>query len=74
MTKNPRYDPDQNETRHAAVSKKDCEEMEKKYRWKLKRVDDRQDTTLKKDCVFDDYCEFPPSQIDLTQGDYKHDD
>lgn len=74
MAKKPRYDPDRNETRHAAASKNDCEQMEKKYSWSLKRVDDRQGSTLDKDCVFDDYCEFPPSQIDLTQGDYRYDD
>ena len=64
-----RYDSSKDETRHAATSKKDCEQMEKKYQWKLKRVDDRKDATLKKDCVFEGDAEFPKSGMDYSQGE-----
>ncbi|EKQ67372.1 hypothetical protein OsccyDRAFT_3634 [Leptolyngbyaceae cyanobacterium JSC-12] len=67
---NPRYDESRDETRHAAVSEEDCEEMADTYEWDLKRVEQSNTDVLPVDCVFDGYCEFPPSRMDLTQGDY----
>ncbi|HBE16142.1 MAG TPA: hypothetical protein DDW51_00645 [Cyanobacteria bacterium UBA11367] len=66
----PRYDEQKDETYHAAVDEKCCEDMSEKYGWKLKRIKDTNDSLLPKDCIFDGYCEFPPSPMDLSQGDY----
>ncbi|OLP17447.1 hypothetical protein BST81_16795 [Leptolyngbya sp. 'hensonii'] len=66
----PRYNEDNNETRHAATDEEECEDMADTYSWSLKRVEPTEDSILPVDCVFDDYCEFPPSRMDLTQGDY----
>ena len=74
MPKKPRYDEERDETSHAASSKEDCEDMEEKYGWELKRIEDRDDEILSADCIFKGSCEFPPSGMDLSQGDYSHDD
>jgi hypothetical protein len=66
----PRYDEDKNETRHAAVDEEACEKMSDKYEWNLKSVEETGDDILSVDCVFDGDCEFPPSGLDLRQGDY----
>ncbi|MBE9125449.1 MULTISPECIES: hypothetical protein [unclassified Coleofasciculus] len=42
-----------NENIHAAASEEDCEEMGKKYGWKLMEVRNNGDKTLPKDCVFE---------------------
>ena len=69
----PRYDEERDETRHAAVDEDQCEEMEKKYNWDLKTVEQTEDEILTVDCVFDGYQEFPPSAMDWRQGDLKED-
>ena len=43
--------------------------MADKYGWSLVRVQVNNDAVLEVDCVFDGYCEFPPSRMDLTQGE-----
>ena len=57
----PRYDEQKDETYHAALDEKCCEDMSEKHGWKLKRIKDTNNSFLRKDCVFDGYCEFPPS-------------
>ncbi|MCU0542522.1 MAG: hypothetical protein MUE44_10060 [Oscillatoriaceae cyanobacterium Prado104] len=44
--------------------------MADKYGWDLKQAELTGMKTLPVDCVFDGYCEFPLSYMDLTQGDY----
>jgi hypothetical protein len=66
----PRYDEEKDETRHAAASEEYCEDMADTYGWTLKQAELVATHVLPVDCVFDGYCEFPPSRIDLTQGDY----
>jgi len=69
----PRYDEEEDETRHAAADEECCEEMADRYNWDLKQVEQSAQSTsdvLSVDCVFDGYCDFPPSRMDLTQGDY----
>ena len=65
----PRYDEEKNETRHAAANEECCEDMADKYGWTLKQAEQTATDVLPVDCVFDGYCEFPPSRMDLTQGD-----
>lgn len=67
----PRYDDEANESRHAAASEEECLEMERKYSWELKGVEPTGNSVLPADCVFDGYCPFPSSRMDLTQGDTK---
>ena len=69
----PRYDEEEDETRHAAADEECCEEMADRYNWDLKQVEQSAQSTsdvLSVDCVFDGYSDFPPSRMDLTQGDY----
>jgi hypothetical protein len=70
----PRYDEENNETRHAAADEDCCEDMAETYGWKLKNVEDINHSILSKDCVFDGYCEFPLSRMDLSQGDVLKED
>ena len=65
----PRYDEERDETRHAAVSEECCEDMADSYGWNLKQVEPVSNDIFSVDCVFDGQCEFPPSRMDLTQGD-----
>lgn len=65
----PRYDENRDETRHAAVNEECCEGMADIHGWSLKQVDPLPSKILAVDCVFDGYCEFPASRIDLSQGD-----
>jgi len=69
MTK-PRYDPDENVSRHAAADEDCCEEMEEKYGWTLvetERLDN--DPIFEVDCVFDGKTEFPKSYYDTDRED-----
>lgn len=66
----PRYDEEKDETRHAAANEEYCEDMADTYGWTLKQSELVATDVLPVDCVFDGYCEFPPSRMDLTQGDY----
>jgi len=65
----PRYDPSSDESRHAATSRKDCEEMEKKYGWELKAVEKINVDVLKVDCVFEGNTEFPRSYYEANNED-----
>lgn len=56
----PRYDEDENVSRHAAVNKDDCKKMERKYGWELIEVEETPDDPIfKVDCVFEGETEFP---------------
>ncbi len=70
----PRYDEEKDETRHAAADEECCEDMADNQGWNLKQVDPLPNEVLSVDCVFEGYCEFPPSRIDLTQGDVTKED
>ena len=61
MTKK-RYDDQENVSRHSATNEECCEEMEKKYNWKLKRIEQSEDTFFEVDCVFEGETEFPNNQ------------
>jgi|LauGreDrversion4_2_1035121.scaffolds.fasta_scaffold1435355_2 hypothetical protein len=56
----PRYDEDKNESRHAAVDRKDCENMAERQKWRLKSVEviSGEHAILKADCVFEGKTEF----------------
>jgi hypothetical protein len=45
-------DDSEQENRHWASSEEDCKEMEKKYGWELKKVEQNDDSDLGVDCVF----------------------
>lgn len=63
----PRYDEDEDVSRHAAVDEECCEEMERKYGWDLVRVEETSNPTLEVDCVFEGKTEFPKSYYDTDQ-------
>lgn len=68
----PRYDEQENLSRHAAVEASDCLEMENKYGWKLKRIEELPETTnqvFEVDCVFEGKTEFPKSYYDTESED-----
>ncbi len=65
MTRSPRYDPDENVSRHGATDPDKCEEMADKYGWSLVRVEETGDSVLEVDCVFDGETEFPFSLYEL---------
>lgn len=50
------------ETYHYATDKKKCEEMEKRYGWKLKRTEKTTDDILKAKCIFEGESQFPNYQ------------
>jgi hypothetical protein len=56
---NPRYDAENDESKHGAVSPDDCLKMRKKYGWDLKRIVKTNRKTLEYDCVFKGETEFP---------------
>jgi hypothetical protein len=56
----PRYDEDENVSRHAAASEGDRENMARKYGWELIEVEQTpEDPVFKVDCVFEGETEFP---------------
>ncbi len=65
----PRYDEEEDKSRHGAASRKNCEEMEKKYGWQLLDVELISGNLLKVDCVFKGKTEFPKSFYDTQQED-----
>ncbi|MCL1466911.1 hypothetical protein LAY41_21200 [Argonema galeatum A003/A1] len=50
------------ESRHSATDPEKCYQMERKYGWKLLRVEKTKHQTLKVDCVFEGETEFPKYQ------------
>lgn len=66
----PRYDEDENVSRHAAAEASDCLEMESKYGWELKRIEVLPETpnpVFEVDCVFEGKTEFPKSYQDTDK-------
>ncbi|MEA5471494.1 hypothetical protein [Spirulina sp. 06S082] len=55
----PRYDQEDNKSRHAAVDPDCCEEMAQKYSWRLVDIEPLAGDILKVDCVFEGETEFP---------------
>jgi hypothetical protein len=55
----PRYDEQENVSRHAAADRDCCLEMEDKYGWKLLDVEETGNSLLEVDCVFEGKTEFP---------------
>jgi hypothetical protein len=64
-----RYDPEEDVSRHAAADDECCYEMERKYRWKLKRIDNLRGNIFKVDCIFYGKTEFPKSFYDPEQAE-----
>ena len=52
MTRSPRYDPDENVSRHGVTDPDKCEEMADKYGWSLVRVEETGDSVLEEDSCF----------------------
>lgn len=64
----PRYDADEDISRHAAIDEGCCEEMERQYGWQLMRIEATpEDPIFKVDCVFDGKTEFPKSYYDTDK-------
>ncbi|GET40843.1 hypothetical protein [Microseira wollei] len=63
----PRYDEEENVSRHGAADKADCEEMAEKYGWELVDVEETNDPILEVDCVFEGKTEFPKSYYDTDK-------
>jgi len=57
----PRYDEDENVSRHAAANADCCEEMEQKYGWNLLDIEPLESDIFEVDCVFEGNTEFPKS-------------
>lgn len=66
----PRYDEEENVSRHAAADKDCCHEMEANYGWKLVDVEETDDSTLEADCVFEGKTGFPRS-FNETDDDWE---
>ena len=62
----PRYDDNKNESRHAAVDRKDCENMANRQKWRLKDIEiiGGDQAIFKVDCVFEGETEFPKTFYD----------
>lgn len=57
---NPLNLPNDGETIHSAADSDSCYEMERKYGWRLKRIDDYPNAPIMKvDCVFYGDAPFP---------------
>jgi hypothetical protein len=60
----PRYDEDENVSRHGAANEDCCEDMSDKYGWKLIDVEQTGNPILSVDCVFEGDTNFPKSFYD----------
>lgn len=49
----------ENVSRHAVTNPKKCREMQKKYGWRLLRIEPSKTKILEFDCVFEGDTEFP---------------
>jgi hypothetical protein len=52
VTNLPEQEPSEPENHHSATDPEKCWAMGRKYRWKLKRIEQTGDRTLKVNCVF----------------------
>ena len=62
MTSRPRYDPEENISRHSATDPEKCEKMVKRQGWEFIRREKTNDDILKVDFVFEGFTEFPLSK------------
>ncbi|MEG4577411.1 hypothetical protein QUA56_32800 [Microcoleus sp. N3A4] len=56
---NPPPDPTAQETSHAVTERWRCYKMQEKYGWRLKRIEPKQGSIFKYDCVFEGDAQFP---------------
>ena len=63
----PRYDENENKSRHAAADEDCCDEMAEKYGWQLVDVERTGHPILEVDCVFNGKTEFPTSYYDTEK-------
>jgi hypothetical protein len=69
----PRYDEEENISRHAAADRDCCTEMEDRYGWKLLDIEDIGNDILEVDCVFEGKTEFP-RPFNETDADWECDE
>lgn len=72
------YDPKTNKSYWPATSSEHCKEMSDRYGWEQPGFPNQahemtQDPVLKVRCIFVGDCQFPPSRMDLTQGESNDD-
>ncbi|NJK38248.1 MAG: hypothetical protein HC835_11370 [Oscillatoriales cyanobacterium RM2_1_1] len=63
----PRYDEQEDQSRHAAADEDCCEEMANRYGWQLVDVEPSNIPILKVDCVFAGETEFPKSYYETEK-------
>jgi hypothetical protein len=68
----PRYDQNENVSRHAAADEGCCEEMERKYGWTLARIEETSSPVLEVDCVFEGKTEFPKSYYETDKEEVRN--
>jgi hypothetical protein len=64
----PRYEEEENVSRHAAADADCCEEMAEKNSWKLVDIEKTNNPVLPVDCVFEGKTAFPPSYYDKEKS------
>ena len=69
----PRYDPEEDKSRHLAARDSDCEEMAKRNGWDLVDIEPSGNKILPVDCVFDGKTEFP-RPFHETDADWETDE
>lgn len=57
----PRYDEEEDESRHAVANEDCCEEISERYGWNLLAIETTSSYALPVDCVFEGETEFPRS-------------
>jgi hypothetical protein len=62
-----RYDPEEDVSRHAVTEKERCQQIEKRYSWKLKRIESLNDIFFNFDCVYEGTTEFPKSYYEMEE-------
>jgi hypothetical protein len=68
----PRYDEEEDISRHAAVDANACLEMESNHKWKLKRIEvlpTVANQVFEVDCVFEGKTEFPKSYYETNKAE-----
>lgn len=63
----PRYDENENKSRHSAANDDCCDEMAETYGWKLVDVEETRNPVLPVDCVFEGETEFPRSYYETER-------
>lgn len=64
----PRYEEEENLSRHAAADADCCDEMADRHGWKLVGVEETGNSVLPVDCVFEGKTEFPPSYYEKEES------